>query len=112
MISPEFERSDPVYVVRVRPTAAPLPPMFLWGSDGITQNVPFAPPLVLHIHNDQFGDPLTFGVQVGSGTAASRTSYGTLQPGERVSISVQSVTGVYATCPTESIVHCSIKGSP
>jgi hypothetical protein len=101
------------YERRVR--GAPTPPStYLWGSAAISNNITFDKPPILHIRNDLFGDAVTFG------TAASgvQTEIGTLQPGECVSIPLQGVTvkgipqgitGVYATCPTESVVACLIR---
>jgi hypothetical protein len=80
--------------------------MYLWGSAGITQNLKFARPLVLHVRNDPFGEAITVGTQVAAG---AQTSMGTLQPGECVSIPVQDLSGVFATCALESTVNCMIK---
>jgi hypothetical protein len=95
-------RTQPSYAVRVRGT------MFLWGSAGVTQDVTFDKPLLLHLRNDLFGEAITVGTQVASGT---QTTIGTIQPGECVSIPVQSISGVFATCALESTVMCLIKGS-
>jgi hypothetical protein len=90
------------YVVRVRDTK------YLWGSAGITSNVSFASPMILHIHNDVEGEPVTFGTATADGT---KTTIGTLQAGESFSISIQNnICGVFATCtPLESEVSCLIK---
>lgn len=93
--------SHPTYKVRVRAT------MYLWGSAGITQNITFDRPLILHIHNDIFGEQITFGTVAGG----TQTKIGTLQPGECVSIPVQGLSGVFATCTLESVVSCLIKES-
>jgi hypothetical protein len=90
------------YKVRVRET------MYLWGSAGVTENIMFHTPLLLHIRNDVFGEPVTFGTQVASGT---QTPIGTLQPGECVSIPMQGISGVFAKCGLESTVDCLIKAS-
>jgi hypothetical protein len=93
----------PSYEVRVRGTA----PMFLWGSAGITENLTFDKPLILHIRNETLGEAVTFGTRVASGT---QKKIGTLQPGECVSIPVQDVSGVFASCVLESTVACVITG--
>jgi hypothetical protein len=95
----------PSWEVRVRPASSTNPalPMYLWGSDGM-QDISFDKPLILHIRNDTFGDVVTLGT-VAAGT---QSDYGTLQPGECVSIQLQDMSGVYATCPTESVVACVI----
>ena len=90
------------YKVRVRET------MYLWGSAGITHDITFDKPLLLHVHNDLFGESVTVGTQVASGT---KTTLGTLKPGESVSIPVQTMTGVFATCALESTVCCLIRES-
>jgi hypothetical protein len=108
--------THPSYERRVRGAnpatpLTPAPPTFLWGSAGIQSNIAFDKPPILHIRNDLFGAAVTFG------TAASgvlQPPIGTLQPGECVSIPLQGVegqgiTGVYATCPTESVVACLIR---
>ena len=95
----------PSYEVRVRTasSANPALPTFLWGSAGMP-DTSFDKPLVLHIRNETFGDVITLGTQV-NGT---RTKYGTLQAGECVSLQLQAMAGVYAICPTESVVACVI----
>jgi hypothetical protein len=95
----------PSYERRVRPASSTNPalPMFLWGSAGMP-DISFDEPLILHIRNETFGDVVTLGTQV----AGTQTTYGTLQPGECVSIQLQAMAGVYATCPTESVVACLI----
>src|SRR6516162_8633071 len=97
------------YKVRVRPTTPPH--QCLWGSSGLTQSITFPKPLILHIHNDLFGEPITFGTQVPAGAGPpTQTPIGTLQPGECVSIPVQGYSGVFATCTAEpeSTVYCCI----
>jgi hypothetical protein len=90
----------PSYEVKVRGT------MYLWGSAGVTRNIKFDKPILLHIRNDLFGEVVTFGTQVASGT---QTTIGTLQPGECLSIPVQDISGVFATCALESNVCCLIQ---
>jgi len=97
--------TQPSYEVRVRGLS---PPIFLWGSAGVTQNITFDKPLILHLRNDLFGEVISFGTQVAFGT---QTPYGTLGPGECVSIPLQDISGVFATCELESTVACLIKGS-
>jgi hypothetical protein len=92
-----FDRwAHPSYERRVRPLPPVTPggpppsPTFLWGSAGISNNINFDKPPILHIRNDLFGDIVTFG------TAASgvvQPPIGTLQPGECVSIPLQSTRG-------------------
>jgi hypothetical protein len=92
--------SHPTYEVRVRET------VYLWGSKGLTQNIAFNKPILLHIRNDPFGEIVTFGTQVAAGI---QTTIGTLQPGECVSIPLQDICGVFATCVFESTVGCLIR---
>src|SRR5271165_6149475 len=91
--------SLPRYTVRVRAT------MYLWGSAGVTKDITFEKPLLLHIRNDVFGEPIMFGTKV----AGAQTILGNLLPGECVSIPMQGVSGVFATCALESTVDCVIK---
>lgn len=98
--------NQPSYEVRVRGTT---PPKYLWGSAGVKpKDLTFDKPLILHIRNNAFGETITFGTQVAAGT---QTVIGTLQPGECVSISLQNISGVFATCLLESTVACLIKAS-
>ncbi|MBV8279472.1 MAG: hypothetical protein JO170_29995 [Verrucomicrobia bacterium] len=111
------------YEVRVRPTTPPpggqaVPPQCLWGSAGLYRNIPSSPPLILHIRNDLFGEPVTFGTQVVNTPVPSwpkppnlpiQSTWGILQPGECVSIPLQEYSGVFATCDVESTVYCSIR---
>jgi hypothetical protein len=90
----------PSYEVRVREK------VYLWGSAGITENMTFARPLLLHVHNDDFGEAITIGTRVASGT---ETSFGTLEPSQCLSIPVQNISGVFATCALETTVRCLIK---
>jgi hypothetical protein len=108
--------TQPSYEVRVRGTT-PGTATYLWGSAGITENIPFAKPLLLHVRNDLFGEPVTVGTQVGGGGGATST-VGTLQAGECVSIPVYNMSGVFAFCPltplgetVESVVACLIRES-
>jgi hypothetical protein len=92
---------QPSYEIRVRGT------IYLWGSDALTANIQFAKPLVLHVRNDVFGEDITLGTQVATG---AKTTIGILKPGECISIPVQKISGVFATCTLESKVGCLIKG--
>lgn len=80
--------------------------MHLWGSAGITKDILFDKPLLLHIYNELFGEVITFGKQKASGT---KEVIGTLQPGECVSIPLNDLSGVFATCVQESTVCCLIR---
>ncbi len=91
---------EPSYEIKVRGT------MHLWGSAGITENIIFEKPLLLHIHNDLFGEAITFGTHKALGT---NETIGTLQPGEFVSIPLNDISGVFASCEKESTVCCLIK---
>ncbi|MGB8407087.1 MAG: hypothetical protein WCE30_23810 [Mycobacterium sp.] len=93
----------PNYVLRVRGAT----PMFLWGSAGITVDLKFDKPLLVHVRNDAFGEVITLGTRSAGGT---EKSIGTLQPGECVSLPVQDLSGVFATCVLESDVAVIITG--
>jgi hypothetical protein len=99
--------TEPSYEVKIRgPMREGDRVPFLWGSDGIKTDITFDKPLVLHIHNDLFGEVITFGTKNVSGT---QETIGTLHPGEFVSIPLQGISGVFATCDKESTVCCLIK---
>jgi len=95
-------------------TQPPATPTYLWGSHGIASNIVFPKPPVLHLRNDLFGDAVTIYAMV----SGAPIPIGTLLPGECVSVPLQSpaesgaaqgLTGIYATCPTESVVACLIR---
>ncbi|MBB6249404.1 hypothetical protein [Rhodanobacter sp. A1T4] len=88
------------YRLRVRAT------VFLWGSDGITQNLSFDKPLLLHIHNDLFGEQITIGTQLANGT---RNTFGTLNAGQCLTIPIQDICAVFASCTLESMVSCTVR---
>lgn len=92
--------TQPSYEIKVRGT------MNLWGSAGLTKNIVFDKPLLLHIHNNLFGEVITLGTQNASGT---KDSIGTLQPGEFISLPLNDISCVFASCEQESIVCCLIK---
>ncbi len=91
------------YTMRVR---ASLGTVYLWGSAGITQNITFASPLLLHIRNDLIGETITIGTATGG---VAQPAIGTLQAGECMSLPLQNVTGVWATCALDSLVSCRIR---
>jgi len=87
------------YKVKVRGT------MFLWGSAGMSANLTFPSPLVLHIRNDEHGEPVTVGTKTIEGTT---NTLGSLQAGESVSVAIQNIVGVFANCLLDSNVCCTI----
>lgn len=93
------------YSVRVRGST------FLWGSSGLTKDLTFASPLILHIANDRYGQVITLNTRT-SILSVPPTVYGTLQPGEVVSLPIQGIAGVFAQCAEESIVRCVISILP
>jgi hypothetical protein len=93
-IQDEYDWSRPSYKVRVRGT------VYLWGSATLNENISFQKPLLLHLRNDLFGEPVTFGTQVATG---AQTTVGTLQPGQCVSIPVQGISGVFALCAEQPV---------
>jgi hypothetical protein len=89
----------PSYEVKVRGT------MPLWGSAGITKDIVFDKSLVLHIHNDLFGETITISTR----KAGVQETLGTLEAGECVSIPLNNISGVFASCEKDSAVCCLIK---
>jgi hypothetical protein len=99
-LSDTFERSTDVsYQVKVRAQT------FLWGSENITTNVSFTRPVMLHVRNYIFGSIATIGTRDASGTVMS---FGSIGPGECLSIEIQNIAGVVASCETgtETFVGC------
>jgi hypothetical protein len=105
-------RSDRLsYRRRVRASNSPL---YLWGSANITPPIQFPVALVFHMRNDELGQPVTFGTT----PPGVSTSIGTLQPGECVSIPLQTmsgpttagISGIWASCQTTvTTITCFIK---
>lgn len=85
------------YIVKVRGKT------YVWGSNGLTSTLAW--PLLLVINNDALGDPITVGSEA---TGSNSTSYGTLQPGECWTVPLQGLRGVFANCPTDTTLACSI----
>jgi hypothetical protein len=118
LLSPYDRWAHPSYERRIRvlpATQPPASPTYLWGSAGIKTNIVFPKPPTLHLRNDQFGDAVTISIMAADGSA---TTVGTIEPGECVSIPLQGaivkgvaqgLTGVYATCPTETVVACVVR---
>lgn len=92
--------TKPAFEVRVRGT------VFLWGSAGISKAPVFLAPLLLHLRNDVFGEPITIGSRVESGTTST---IGVLAPGQCLTLPIQRIAGIYATCTSETTVVCVIK---
>jgi hypothetical protein len=95
--------TEPSYEARVRGTAKPT---YLWGSAGLTADFTFGKPLLLHVRNNLFGETITLATREASGKV---TQLGTLAAGEFLSIPIQKISGVYATCDLESTVSCLIR---
>jgi hypothetical protein len=76
--------------------------VYLWGSSGVAQDL--SVPVLLIIHNDILGDP----VSLGSDSGANGTNLGTLQPGECWTIPLLGLRGVHATCDSDSTLNCMI----
>ncbi len=84
------------YSVKVRNDA------YLWGSAGVTADL--TEPLLLVVHNDLLGDPVT----LSSKNAVGETKLGALQPGECWTIPLLNLRGVRAMCETDSTLTCKI----
>jgi len=98
-LSSSFDSSShPSYQVRVRGA------MYLWGSDDMAPKT-FDSPLLLHVRNNVFGQAVTLATVI----SGASTTLGTLQPGQCYTIAIQGMSGVTATCTTESAVDCLIQ---
>lgn len=89
----------PAYSARVRGER------YLWGSAGLTVDLQFDKPFILHIENDRAGEAVTIGTRLADG---AKTDLGTIQPGEFLSVPVNNIVGVYAASASETLVHCLI----
>jgi hypothetical protein len=97
-----FERStDASFTVKIGERT------FIWGSDAVLVNLSFARPPVLHIRNYLYSSWVTLSTQVAAGTV---TKLGQIAPGQCLSIQIQDIVGVLASCAagTESYVSCVI----
>jgi hypothetical protein len=83
--------------------------MYIWGSQGITQDLQFPSPLILYLRNDAFGEPVTIRTEKADGTG---TTLGTLQAGEYLALPVQDIRGVSVSCDLESTVSYMLSGDP
>ena len=81
-------------------------PVYLWGSAGLTEDAKFNRPPILHIHNDVFGEQITISTRKADGTT---DSLGTLEAGECISVAIDKISGVFASCTKESTVICRIR---
>jgi hypothetical protein len=80
--------------------------VYLWGSAGLSKDMTFARPPILHIHNDLFGEAIAISTRKANGTI---DSLGTLQGGECISIVIDGISGVFATCAKESTAICRLR---
>jgi hypothetical protein len=85
--------------VKVRGTA------YIWGSASVLANITFPQPLVLHIHNDVLGEDVMLST---AATGEPPAELGTISAGQALSIPLQDVTGVVATCDLQSRVRCTL----
>jgi hypothetical protein len=77
--------------------------VWLWGSAGIKVNLDW--PALLTIRNNLFGEAVQIGTQK-AGVDAQKI--GSLQPGECYTIPLDGLSGVFASCPTDTSVACTI----
>jgi hypothetical protein len=96
------DRGQPIYEIRVRGT------MYLWGSAGIQKDLSFSKPLILHVRNEIHGEAVSLELRTAKGGA---TPLGSLGAGEVVSLQIQSISGVAATCAAETTISCVIDRS-
>ncbi len=94
------EWTQPSYTARVRGTT------YLWGSAGLTVNLHFDDTVILHLRNDPVGEKVSIATRVAGGVT---TPVGTLEPGEILSLQIQDISGVEATCTLETGVACVVQ---
>ena len=92
--------STPQFTYRVRNT------IFVWGSASVTVDSNFTVPPIIHIRNAKHGDDVVIETVTAAGDS---TKIATLAPGETLSLEVQAITGVTATCETQSVLYCHIR---
>jgi hypothetical protein len=80
--------------------------VYLWGSAGLTEDMTFTRPPILHIHNDLFGEEITVSTSKANGTTHS---LGTLDAGQCISVAIDKMCGVFASCTKESTVMCRLR---
>lgn len=80
---------------------------YIWGSRGITADQHFQSPPILFLRNDLFGQPIKIHTEKADGT---KKDIGTLEAGEYLSIPVQDIRGIAATCDLESTVSYILSG--
>lgn len=77
--------------------------IYLWGSASLNADANFASPPMLHVRNGRHGDAVAIGTTTAAGGNAK---VATLQPGECVSLEIQGLNGITASCTTEATVYC------
>jgi hypothetical protein len=90
------------YRIRVRGT------VYLWGSSEINQDLTFPQPLILHVRNETLGEDVSLSIASSAGAPAD---IGTLSAGQSLSIPLQDLTGVIATCELQSKVSCRVSSN-
>lgn len=94
------ERGTLSFEVRVRGKK------YLWGSAGMKSDATFTKPPLLHLRNDPHGEPITLTVRKADGT---ETLLGSLEAGECMSVQIQNISGLHASCNAESLVRCALR---
>lgn len=94
--------SDLSYTVNIRGAG------YLWGSAKAAQNYSFAKPLLLHVYNDVLGEEVALSTTT---TAGVTVDYGALEPGQALSIQIQDISGVIATCALQTPLRCVLSST-
>ena len=90
----------PHFAVPVRQTT------YLWGSASLTADASFDHAPTLHIRNARHGNAVSINTTTVQG---ANTLIATLQPGECLSLEIQKISGITATCASETLVHCILR---
>lgn len=77
---------------------------FVWGGQGITAVL--KSPLILTVRVPEEGETIELGTRKAS--SAREGELGTLAPGECFSIPLDDISGVFATCKSDTQVDCFV----
>jgi hypothetical protein len=83
---------------------------YLWGGAGLTKAPLSTSLLQLTVELDEIGEVIQIGT-LKPGTPAVKSAFGTLEPGQRITMDLANLIGVYADCNDNSLktfVSCTL----